>query len=291
MTSSTPRAGLCTELPPHQWLENGDGRRIAFSSYPAKKPWLHLLISHGFGEHRGWYDHIGQFLSEKGISTYIYDQFHHGLSDGNSADPPHYSALTEGLRLAYVQGVEPQMKKGDSLAVMGHSNGGLVALKTLNQFPAGRPAFLVLSNPLLGFPPAVETLFCWFYRGIGHFFGQTRLPTHSNPARNTSNQAVWPDYHKDPLRFRSLTLRFLFSMTSNAKSTRENLTSLDIPVLLLSGEKDKIANPLYARRWFEKLKAPEKKLVNYPTLRHELLNEVSWQGVLEDMISWLKSQK
>ena len=94
--NSSIKPGLAARPPPLRWLENARGERLAFSEYPAKEPWLHLLVSHGFGEHRGWYHHVAETLRGQGISTYTFDHYHHGESAGRPGDAPRYAALTEG---------------------------------------------------------------------------------------------------------------------------------------------------------------------------------------------------
>ena len=150
--SSSIRAGLATAPLPLRWLKDSRGQRLAFSAYPAREPWLHLLISHGFREHRGWYHHVAEALRGQGISTYTFDHYHHGASQGRGGDAPAYRVLTDGLQLALEQGVLPGLSPGERVGLLGHSNGGLVVLRAFASQSSPQVCFVVLSNPLLALP-------------------------------------------------------------------------------------------------------------------------------------------
>ena len=272
------------------WLSDGQGRRLAFTAYPAREPWLHLLVSHGFGEHRGWYDHVARAFREEGISTYTFDHFHHGLSQGRPADVASYATLVEGLRLALEQGVAPLRPRGAPLALLGHSNGGLTALRAWRELPEDSLAAVVLSNPLLGLPWRFAV---WGYamaRLIALAAPRLMLPLGTMPGRLTSNRSVWPDYGRDPLRFRSVSVRFFLEMAGMARRTRAETICPPSPLLVLSSGRDQVVDAAAGRAWFEALDHPAKRLVTYPELSHEVFNEFHWRGVVEDVTAWLRAR-
>ncbi len=287
MNSST-RAGLSTDLPPPFWLKNRQGMRLAVSEYPAPRPWLHLVVSHGFGEHRGWYHHVAGALREQGISTYTFDHFHHGISDGRPADIPAFGVLTEGLRLVLEQGVGPRLPPGAPLALLGHSNGGLAVIRALGELPVGQVSCVVLSNPLLGLPLRTTLWGAALAGVLGLFAPRLRLPTRPVPERLTGDSTIWPDYDRDPYRFRSISVRFFKAMLFAAHTAYWEANCQGLPLLLLCGERDWVVDRFATRNWFARLESERKKLIAYPTLRHELLNEREWGLVVADIVAWLK---
>lgn len=288
--NSSIRAGLASEPPPLRWLENAQGQRLAFSEYPAADPWLHLLVSHGFGEHRGWYHHLAGALRGQGISTYTFDHYHHGVSDGRRADVAQYGALTEGLRLALEKGVLPGLAPVARVGILGHSNGALAVLRSLNSLPTEAVSCVVLSNPLLRLPwpvswwgPALAAL-------LGRFSPALRVPFHTIPSRLTGNAEIWRDYGRDPYRFRVISVRFFKAMMSAAEAARKQANCQGLPLLLLFGERDPVVNSGATLDWFERLSTGRKHMISYPRLRHELFNEREWEVVVADMVDWLKVQ-
>ncbi len=289
--SSSIRAGLASHPPETIWIGGGSERRLAFSAYPARRPWMHLLISHGFGEHRGWYDHVARAFSERGISTYTFDHFHHGLSSGRPADAPHYGVLTEGLRLALEQGAAPRVPAGEPLALLGHSNGGLTALRALPGLPAGALTAVVLSNPLLGLPARNGLWGQAVARLIGLLAPAMMLPFPNRPAWLTSDPNVWPGYARDPLRFRAVSVRFFLAMARAAREARRTADCRGLPLLLLCSGEDRVVDSAATLNWYEALDCPGKELISYPGLRHEILNETHWAGVVDDVAAWLKNRR
>ncbi|MCH7477323.1 MAG: alpha/beta fold hydrolase [SAR324 cluster bacterium] len=279
------RAGLVTDLPPARRLERG-GMGLLLSEYPAEQPWMKLLVSHGFAEHRGWYDHLARTLQAQGISTFVFDHFHHGRSDGESAAVPRYGVLVEGLLLALEQGVGANRQL--PLALVGHSNGALIILHALRRIAAGAVSRVVLSSPLLGLAPPLgllEKLPLWLARWLPV---GARIPLRPFPDRLTADPSVWEDYRRDPLRFRSVSLRFLAEMGRASRQARRRFDCLGVPLLLLCGELDRVVNPAATRAWFQRLRDVDKRMIVYRGLRHELFNETQWQTVVGDMVAWLR---
>jgi lysophospholipase len=288
--NSSIKAGLAAQPLPLRWLENARGERMAFSEYPAAEPWLHLLISHGFGEHRGWYHHVAEALRGQGISTYTFDHFHHGESAGLRGDAPCYGALTEGLRLALEAGLMPGLAPGAKLGLLGHSNGALTVLRALGSLPPGRVSLVALSNPMLGLPCPL----CWWAPILAALLGLAapamRVPMRTVPARLTADESIWPDYGRDPLRFRSFSVRFFKAMIGAARAARREANCQGLPLLLLFAERDPVVDGAATREWFERLNSESKKMISYASLHHELFNEREWEAVLRDLVHWLKER-
>lgn len=285
--SFSAKAGLAPEPPPTEWLTGPDGR-LATSWYPAADPWLNVLVSHGFAEHRGWWDHVARALQSRGVNTLTYDQYAHGASDGTPGDVPGYGALTAGLRLALEQGLLPR-GAGLPTAILAHSNGGLIALLALKDV-AARVNALVLCSPLLGVPwqkllPGWPIAKLLSLRDPAAFW-----PVKLRPWRLTHNEALWPEYGRDPLRFHRISARFFLAMVSESRRAAREVTCDGLPVLLLSAGEEAVVSLPAMVRWFDRLPNGGKRRIHYPHLRHELFNETHWMQVLEDVLAWLRDR-
>ncbi|MBI4083191.1 MAG: alpha/beta fold hydrolase [Candidatus Lambdaproteobacteria bacterium] len=277
---------------PIVWLEDGRGGRLACTPYDAERPWLHLLVSHGFAEHRGWWDHVARALRGEGVSVLTFDHFHHGQSTGRPGDPPGYDAFVRGFRLALEQGLLPRRRSGGPLAVLGHSNGGLIALRALRALPPG-PArewvqALVLSAPLLGLPRVTSVfgrLVAWLMERVDPAL---RFPLHPLPWRVTGNRAIWGDYLRDPLRGRGITARYFWAMLAAAAAERAEPGCRGLPLLLLTDGREHIVSQQAMEEWFRRVPSSDKERRHYPGLHHEMFNEVAWRDVLGDVLGWLR---
>ncbi len=103
-----------------------------------------LLIAHGASEHGERYAHVAEFFTERGWNVIIGDHRGHGRSTGVPTHVKsfrHYAHDLELIRAHYDLAPE-------STAVLGHSMGGLVAIRHAQLYP-DRVAGLVLVSPLL----------------------------------------------------------------------------------------------------------------------------------------------
>ena len=289
-----PKAGLAERLPPPEWLSPragpAAGMRLAFRAYPAPggPAWVHVLVSHGLGEHCGWWQHVALALQARGISAYLFDHFHHGQSAGTAADASSYDVLAAGLQCALEDGVLPRAG-GAPVVLLGHSNGGLVGLWTLPRI-AGRLRGLVLCSPLiqlrwvqrwLGMIPA------WVLARIdpGLFW-----PAPPNPRTHTSDASLWPMYFQDPLRFRKISVRFYLAMRAACTAVEARTDVGGLPLLLLAAGGERIVDRAAMLRWFGRVAASDKTLLDHPGMEHEIFHEQEWQIAVNEVVSWLEQR-
>lgn len=286
--SSCTSPGLTEALPPVTWLEGPHGP-LAFYPCPADRPWLHVLVSHGFAEHSGWWVHVARALQAQGVSTYLFDHYHHGRSDGAPADAPDYAHLVAGLRTVLEAGVRPHLH-GAPLVLLGHSNGALVSLLALAGLPAEVPQGLVLCSPYLGLRRQVA----WFAVPVASVLrllsGRLRVALPVRPWRVTGCREIWPQYRADPLRFRSLTVRFFLAMRRALRTARGVRELGGRPLLLLQSGVEQVVSPEAIEAWYAAVHSPDKTRRVYPGLHHELFNESEWEAVLGDVLGWCRAR-
>ncbi len=282
-------SGLTENPIPPEWLEGRFGK-LAFFPFPAENPWLHLLVSHGLSEHAGWYHHLARTFQDRGISTYLFDHYHHGQSAGTPGDVPDYSVLVEGFHRALEGGVTPRRTGDAPLAVLAHSNGALAALLALEQLPpdtVDSVAALALTSPFLGMHPfgafygtVVATLLSWINPAI-----QVPLPT--VPERLTNQRGIWPQYLADPLRFNRLSVRFFLAMRRAHRQAARLSYPPGRPLLVLTAGAEQVVDVPSIAGWFARAGARDKSLKTYPGLRHELFHDESWLVIVEEIVDWL----
>jgi alpha-beta hydrolase superfamily lysophospholipase len=295
-----PAPGWVAAPQPIVWLEDGRGGRLACTPYDAEQPWLYLLVSHGFAEHRGWWDHVARAFRAEGVSVLTFDHFHHGQSTGRPGDPPSYETFVGGFRLALEQGLLPRRRDGRPLAVLGHSNGGLIALRALRALPVGvvqervqervreQVQALVLSAPLLGLPRVTRAFgrpVAWL---LERSFPTRQFPLQPLPWRVTGNRAIWGDYLRDPLRGRGISARYFRALLEATAAERAEPDCRGLPLLLLTDGRERIVSPEAMEEWFKRVPSPDKERRHYPGLHHEMFNEVAWREVLGDVLRWLR---
>jgi alpha-beta hydrolase superfamily lysophospholipase len=286
------KAGLAEHMAAPEWLEPKDGpakgMRLAFRAYTVPQPRAHVLISHGFAEHSGWWQHVALAFQARGYSAYLFDHFHHGQSAGRVADVPHYNVLTAGIRCALEQGVLPRAK-GAPVILFGHSNGGCASLFGLPQFKSQIQA-LVLSSPLIRMS--------WMSQWAGWVVASAITlvnpgaywPLPLDPRRLTSVPELWPTYLSDPLRFHKISGRFYLAMRAATLAVSAMRDTCGVPLLLLTAGDDRVVNLPETHRWYARLTSGERTHLDHPHRQHELFNEVDWQKPLEEVIAWIEAR-
>lgn len=290
MSYSTP--GLTEPAPEPEWLKGPRGR-LAWYPYPVKGAWLRLLVSHGFGEHCGWWHHVARALAAHGIATYLYDQYHHGRSDGALGDAPDYDVLSDGFRLA-LETVENADRVPNEprppLVVLAHSNGALVALRALHKLPADTIAGLILSSPFLDMPLHLRVFGTLLATLLVPVAPQLKVPNLIRAHRLTTERAIWPQYQADPLRIRYITPRFFLAM----RRAIVEVASLAFPgnraLLVMAAGEEMVVDVPTLHSFHARVGSDDKTLLEYPGLRHELFNAPNWEALVGEVAAWCRER-
>lgn len=287
MQSSLP--GLSRNPPNPKWLEGPHGR-LAFFPYPAPEPWLHLLISHGFSEHSGWWHHVAEAFREQGISAYLFDHYHHGQSAGAPGDVADFEVLAAGLAHVLREGIAPMRGDGSRVVVLGHSNGALAALHGLSSSSPPEISGLVLASPFLGMPRSLAVFYPLLAKFLSFFRPGFYVRSPRNPHNLTTNEDIWDDYDRDPLRFRYVTVRFLAAMGRALRRVRRFKFSFSFPLLVICSDTERVVNHDAIVKFFRRVDCEDTTLTEFPDFRHEMFNETRWSEVVSEVVRWAESR-
>jgi lysophospholipase len=270
-------------------LRATDGTRLFFRRVaPAQgaRARARVLVVHGFAEHSGRYSHVLRGLAERGHDAWAIDLRGYGRSDGGRGCVKRFDDYLEDLT-ALVQ--TATQDRTVPAFLLGHSMGGLVASRFIQERPSGIRG-LVLSSPFFRVKmpvPAVK-------RGAAHILSAVlprfTLPTNLDPQHLSRDPEVGKAYMADPLVFGTATTRwFTETMAAQARAFAA-APATRTPVLLVHGAADNLVDPEGSREWFEHLGSPDKTLRLWPELRHEILNEPEKAEVLALMADWMEKR-
>src|SRR5262245_49384399 len=99
--------------------------------YEAIKPRGEVVLVHGFGEHSGRYEALIAHLRDQGYAVTAYDHRGHGQSSGLYGHIDRFSQYEEDL--GEIVSRTRARKTAENLFLIGHSMGGLVALRYLTK--------------------------------------------------------------------------------------------------------------------------------------------------------------
>jgi len=262
----------------------GDGLRLYLRRHEAVGARGDVIIVHGFGEHSGRYAALTEHLLANGYAVTAYDQRGHGLSDGL---PGHVESFGE-----YDDDLEKIVSKtrdhaaGRPLFIIGHSMGGLVALRYLAR-KGGGIAGAIISAPLIAVAIPVPAHKLLIARLGLRYAPRMRLNNEIKPAHLSRDPAVGKAYAADPHVNRKVSMKWFAEATRAMAEVQEWAARIRTPVLVMHGTADRLASVEATKALFARLGSPDKELAIYEGYYHELFNEPEKQMLFERVTAWL----
>jgi alpha-beta hydrolase superfamily lysophospholipase len=297
-------------------LNASDGKRLQLYRWlPQAAPLATVQIAHGMGEHAAGYDHFARVLTRAGYAVYADDHRGHG----RTADPELMGDMgPDGWNCVirdaaditdYVRTTHPGLPH----VLFGHSMGAMLAKQFLYRFGARVDAVVLSGSP--GFLGGFRA---WLSHNLARVERWRLGPTAASPLMQKllfggNNKAFdgpgatgfeWlsrdyaqvAGYATDPLCgfvLRTGSLCDLFAGAREARKT-ENILQIprSLPLYVFSGSDD----PVHAaERNLKRLIAAYRDHLErvdyrlYPGGRHEMLNEINRDEVIQDVVGWLDS--
>ncbi|MCE3009209.1 MAG: alpha/beta hydrolase [Proteobacteria bacterium] len=248
-----------------------------------------LIISHGQGEHSGRYAHFTHFLNHEVHQIYALDHLGHGKSEGARGHVESFQDYTDPLKqlIQLVHSKNPEAQ----IHLLGHSLGGLIVLKTIQESLDLPLKSVIVSAPLLdlAFPaPPVKKFFGELLEPV---LGKISLSNELDPSWISHDPQVVAQYQTDPLNHNRVTLRFFVQMQKAMASVKSFDGELNLPFMMIVPLEDKIVSADSNRKFFADLKFAKginKELQMFPHFYHEAFNDLGNERVFNCLNSWLK---
>jgi acylglycerol lipase len=247
---------------------------MAFTrQWEAAQPRAAVALLHGLAEHSGRYEHIGARLAGAGYSVYTADLRGHGRSDGF---PGEVSGLADWLEdTDAIVARARDAAAGRPVFAFGHSLGALIAAAYVARHPDAVDGLVLSGLAVLAGTALLASMADPEGQGIP-------------PTAISRDPKVVQAYVDDELVFADRV-----SPEANAAALEAAIDvnqagdRLALPVLMVHGSDDAIADVEGARDLFDSLAASDKQLIVYDGLFHEVLNEPERDRVLDDVVAWL----
>jgi len=263
------------------YLRGVGGVRIFYRVWEAAEPRGRLLAVHGLGEHSGRFAQAARVLAGRGWSVCALDQRGHGRSWGLRGHAPRLDHLIRDVdRLRRRCGGE-----GVPIHLLGHSLGGLVVLRHLQEFAPPEVTGAVLLAPFLALGKPVPV---WKLR-LG------RVADRWLPGLTVESEIEREDVVRDPVEqdrleqdrlvHRRVSARLWGEMQRHAREALERAAEIGVPVLLQIAEDDRVVDAAAARSLADRL--PEVEVRSYPGAFHDLLHDPVADEVIRELADWL----
>lgn len=265
------------------FFESWDGKRLFYRFQRGSPDKNLVLLLHGHGEHSGRYVKFFKHLEALRSPVGVFDL----RGCGHSAGPAVYvsqfedylkdvSSFLAFLRIRYqIEG---------RVHLFGHSLGGLIA-SGWSLKEKERISKLLLSSPLFGIPLGRAARF--FLNSLNFFLPRLVIHNPVNVPLLTHDPEEVEKYRNDPLIRRRITVRLAHEMLRYSRLLLEKEIEVPFPVYILMSERDAIVDPEATRRFFKRIRAPEKELEAFAGFHHEIFNELGQEKAFERLRFYL----
>lgn len=284
-----------------EWVPDGEIRAV-------------LQIAHGMIEHIGRYREFASWLAGQGILVYGHDHLGHGKT-ANEAENFGYFGTNGGaacvikdIRRLTIYGKKKY--PGVKHFLLGHSMGSFMVRRYLTVYGDGPDGVILLgtgapAGAMAGAGYLLASAFCrWkgdHYRS--RLLHELSLGNYNRKFRPVKTPHDW--LTRDEERAKSFGedkyCKFIFTagayraffevMLRGASAEKKGKVRTDMPILILSGEKDPVGEDSKGvRRVYKRYDAagcPDITLGFYEGARHEILNETNREEVYGDILKWL----
>ncbi|MFZ5469969.1 MAG: alpha/beta hydrolase [Myxococcota bacterium] len=246
----------------------------------------HVGIVHGYADHAGRYRKTIDALAGEGFVVHAFDYRGHGQADGRRGHCDRFEEYVDDLE-RFWQRVREAAGKTPAF-LLAHSHGALMTLHFLRRRPEGLRG-TVLSAPYLKLAFTPNPLQVIAARAVGVIVPWLPQKMPLAPETLTRDTQEQHQAAHDPLYNRTLTVRWFVECTrAQAQATRLGPV-VTLPVFTLFGSEDAVASPTATRAFFDTIASNDKKLKEYPGMRHEPLNEIGREEVWRDISGWISA--
>ena len=254
---------------------------------PEGEPGAVLAVVHGYGEHGGRYRGLAEDMAARGHAVHVYDLRGHGRSGGRRG---HVGRFTDYLddTAVFLDAVREE-HRGQPLYLLGHSLGGLIATAYVEDRPADALAGLILSSPFLRLGMPVPPLRLHVARVLSLIAPAVNVGNTIDPSALSHEREVVRVYDTDPLNHHVATARWAAEVLAAQDAALAAAGGIRLPLLLLYGDADAVADPQAARELFARVASPDKTVHCYEDFYHEIFNETGRAAVFADLAAWLEA--
>ncbi len=264
---------------------SGAGRlRLFFRSYAIDNPSAVFIVVHGLGEHSQRYLNFVNFFTQRNFNLYLFDLRGHGLSQGRRGHTANFNEYL--LDLKEFCGLVKDKEGNKNIFLIGHSLGGLIVLRYIQEFGQNLKAAIV-SSPALKSLIAVPSFKIYLTSLLSNILPQAAFFNQINPDHISREGKVIEDYKNDKLVHNRITARCFTEITKAMLEAYRKADTIKIPCLILQAGDDRIVSALTVSAFFKHLSAPKKQLKVYPGFYHELFNEREKEKVFMDIYNWV----
>ncbi len=266
---------------------NINGLNFTYRKWTTETPKGIIIGVHGFAEHSGRYDHVGEFFAKNGYSFYMMDLRGHGKSGGLKAYVDNFDTFIKDVD-SFVEHVLKE-ESIDKVFMLGHSMGGLISVRYAAYHPEKLKG-IIATGPAIGINADVSKGVVIGAKILSKISPKKTIKQTIDPSILTHDKDISEAYAKDPLVFKETTVKLGAELFRAADETKKKFANkITVPIFLLIGSEDKLADPESVEDFYHRLTIKDKAFKKYDGFYHEIMNEIGRENVLADILEWINA--
>ena len=253
---------------------------------PTKAPKAIVILVHGLRAHSGCYPKLNSYLLSQGYAIYSFDLRGHGKSEGVKGHVDNFSDYVYDLQ-AFINRVRSE-REGYDIFIIGISMGGTItldyALENQNQLVG-----LIVAGAFLKPDTNVSPLLIRTCKFLSLTLPKMRIGNF-NMSVMSRDKLVVDRYTNDPLYYKGkITTRLGAELLKALKKLQPQTSSIKLPVLIMHGTVDRLANLEGSTALYESVGSIDKTLRLYDGAHHDIFNDLNNEPVFSDLNNWLSN--
>lgn len=271
-----------------------DGVGLFVHTWKPNNPQRVLMCVQGLGGHGEYYSELAKDLAASGTIVVAPDLRGHGRSEGVRGDIDRFDRYIMDIDTVYdwIRTKWPDK----ALFMLGESMGASIAVQYIvSELYRSHQKSLtgfVLISPV--FSSAIRPSFVEIIRFVHSLLFMPTYPTIAVTGREElgcRDLDFNARLRADPLFVRLVSARFLVKLILWLRQSRRKAVQFHLPILVLLGGTDKIADRKDTSTFLRKVPVREQRIVTFPRAYHCLLRDPDTPNVVRVLNEWLISHK
>jgi len=244
-----------------------------------------VLIVHGHAEHSGRYTHVAKVFTQAGFACYGIDHMGHGRSGGDRAYIPDMELSVADLRQLY--DTVTKQHPDQPVLIFGHSMGTLISLLFTLRYQSDIQALALTGSAITGEELQPGWLVSLAIQSA-KVVPKIRLSPPGGDNVLSTDPQVDIDWEADPLTWKKMwRIGTSAAMIKAGRIIRDRIHELTLPLLVMHGGADELT-PVSGTQYTQAHANSDDITVKiYDGLRHELVNEIGKEAIIQEITDWL----
>lgn len=247
-----------------------------------------LLIVHGAGEHYRRHQAVANYFAKAGFYVGMGDLPGHGRAKGMHGHIDDFQTYLDAVA-SWAQKLKQQFPDVPRF-ILGHSMGGLITARFIQQQDADNWNGVLLSSPCLGIALPIPGWKKRIANILEKWWPTLRLKSGIDKDALCRDPQVVDEYQKDPLVVKKVSVKWFCELQRAISRAHEEVDRFQVPVLITQGGADRVVDPRATRRWYNQLEVEDKQLIWVADGYHELLQEFVKYDLMEKMLAWTENR-